>query len=70
MLERTLGVQNMHQIEIYYVNKNDVESNIQRYIIITWERKQPYKNIVLKYLNKRDYSNRNTSVLPLKKLIF
>ena len=28
MFEITLGVQNMHQIEIDYVSKNDVESTI------------------------------------------
>ena len=31
MFERTLGVQNMHTIEIAYVNENDVKSNIYKY---------------------------------------
>ena len=31
MFEIILGVQNMHEIEITYMNNNDVESNIHKY---------------------------------------
>ena len=30
MFKRIIGVQDTHEIEIYYVNKNDVESNIHK----------------------------------------
>ena len=39
MFERTVRVKNMYDIKLSYVNKNDVQSNIQKYNRITPERK-------------------------------
>ena len=42
--ERTLGVQKMHQIEISYIGKNDVESTIHKLKRITQERKYSFNS--------------------------
>ena len=39
MFVRTVRVKNMYDIELSYMNKNDVQSNIHKYNRITPERK-------------------------------
>ena len=65
MLERTLRVKNLNQIEITYVSKKVLNQTFTNKIGLR-KNANIVKNIYYKNINRNKYSNWNTSVLPLK----
>ena len=61
---KNIGLQNMHQIEIAYVSKKNVELEIQKKVGLS-ENVNIGKIFIMKSCNERRYSNCNMSFLPI-----